>query len=173
MIGRKYRFSALAGIAVAPLLALQPALASSGGGHSSHGSHGTHGSHHAAASETIRTVEIVAKDIEFSLSKIDVKPGETVRFVVRNDGELEHDFTIGDAATQEAHRAEMQAMMSGMADNHGHDGHVHGAQNAVMIKPGATAELIWTFGNDTDILFGCNVPGHYEAGMAGEFDIQS
>lgn len=173
MIGRKYRFSALAGIAVAPLLALQPALASSGGGHGSQGSHGAHGSHHTAASETIRTVEIVAKDNEFSLSKIDVKPGETIRFIVRNEGELEHDFTIGDAATQAAHRAEMQAMMSDMADSHSHGGHMHGAQNAVMIKPGATAELVWTFDSGTDILFGCNVPGHYEAGMAGEFDIQS
>lgn len=164
MTWQKYRFKALAGLALAPLLFFQPASANPDE---------DHGSHHAAASEVTevtRTIEIVARDIEFSLSEINVKPGETIRFIIRNEGELEHDFTIGDAETQTAHRAEMQEMMSGMSDD---QGHAHGAKNAVMVEPGAVAELLWTFGDDTNIQFGCNVPGHFEAGMAGKFDVQS
>jgi len=41
-----------------------------------------------------------------------------------------------------------------------------------MVEPGATAELLWTFGDDTNIQFGCNVPGHFEAGMVGKFEVQ-
>jgi len=163
MIGQKYRFSAITGLVLAPFFSLQPALAAPGGDHDSH---------HAGMSEKVeatRTIEIVARDIEFSLAEIDVKPGETIRFIIRNEGELEHDFTIGDAETQTAHRAEMQEMMSGMSDG---QGHAHGAQNAVMVEPGATAELLWTFGDDTNIQFGCNVPGHFEAGMVGKFEVQ-
>ena len=164
MIWQNYRFKALAGLVLTPLLSFHPALASPGDEHSSH---------HAAMSgttETTRTIEVIARDIEFSVSEIDVRQGETVRFVIRNEGELDHDFTIGDANTQAAHRAEMQAMMSGMSDGHSH---MHKAANAVMIAPGTTAELLWTFGEDTSVQFGCNVPGHFESGMAGKFDVQS
>ena len=116
-----------------------------------------------------RTVEVTANDIEFDMSEIDVMPGETIRFLIHNQGEMDHDFTIGDHATQMAHRQEMMEMMHG-----GHDmmGHMHGAQNAVMIPPGETRELIWTFAETEGLEFGCNVPGHYEAGMHGQFMTQ-
>ncbi len=161
---RPYRYSALLGGVVTSFLALEGALASP--------NHGA-GSHHNAAtpgSETIRTVEVIARDIEFSTAEIQVSPGETVRFVIRNDGELEHDFTIGDAETQAAHRAEMEEMMKGTSDGHAHN---HHSKNAVMVAPGETAELIWTFADGEKVEFGCNVPGHFEAGMRGQFRVQS
>ncbi len=164
MFWLNYRFKALAGLVLAPVLSIHPASASPGV---------THNSHHAASvasTGATRTIEIIARDIEFSVSEIDVTQGETVRFIIRNEGELDHDFTIGDADTQATHRAEMQEMMSGMGDGHRH---MHSAANAVMIAPGETAELLWTFGNDTNVEFGCNIPGHFESGMAGKFDVQS
>lgn len=112
-----------------------------------------------------RTIEIVARDIEFSISEISVAQGETIRFIVRNEGMIDHDFTIGDRATQDAHREEMMEMMMGGMMG----GHQHNVSNAVMIPPGETRELIWTFSDDQTVEFGCNVPGHYEAGMYGAF----
>ena len=164
MFWLNYRFKALAGLVLAPMLSSHPALASPGAAHNSH---------HAVPIESTggtRTIEIIARDIEFSVSEIDVKQGETVRFIIRNEGELDHDFTIGDADTQAAHRTQMQEMMSGMVDGHSH---MHSAENAVMIAPGETAELLWTFGEDMNVEFGCNIPGHFESGMAGKFDVQS
>jgi uncharacterized cupredoxin-like copper-binding protein len=55
-------------------------------------------------------------------------------------------------------------------------GPMHGAMpehddpNAVMVQPGETKELIWTFTKTENVEFGCNVPGHYEAGMKGTFN---
>ncbi len=113
-----------------------------------------------------RTIEIVARDIAFSVTEISVSQGETIRFVIHNEGAIDHDFTIGDRATQDEHREEMMAMMGSM------DSHEHGATNAVMIPPGETRELIWTFSKDQQIEFGCNIPGHYESGMKGAFTVE-
>ncbi len=113
-----------------------------------------------------RTVEVTARDIEFSTPEIAVAPGETIRFVIHNTGQMAHDFTIGDQATQESHREEMMSMMSSGSDMMDH---MHSSENAVLIEPGETAEIVWTFADGEGLQFGCNVPGHYEAGMHGRF----
>ena len=79
---------------------------------------------------------------------------------------VDHDFTIGDAATQAAHR---QAMAAG--HDHAHAGH-HGAANAVMVMAGEQAELTWTFDHPGVVEFDCNVPGHFEAGMSGQVTVE-
>lgn len=109
-----------------------------------------------------RTIRVTARDTEFGTARIDVRAGETVRFVVTNDGEIDHDFTIGPAKLQAAHRKEMTAMMDGGAMAKMHDD-----PNAVYLRPGETGELIWTFADSGRLEFACNVPGHYESGMKG------
>ena len=42
-----------------------------------------------------RTVNVSMTDNVFTPNRISIKAGETVRFVVRNDGELVHEFNIG------------------------------------------------------------------------------
>jgi len=109
-----------------------------------------------------RTVRIVARDVSFDVSSVTVKAGETVRFIVTNEGAADHDFTLGDAATQAAHRQEMLEM--GDTDmGHAH----HSDANAVFLESGETKDLVWRFGKAGQIEFACNVPGHYEAGMKG------
>ncbi|MDP1051596.1 cupredoxin domain-containing protein, partial [Klebsiella quasipneumoniae] len=54
--------------------------------------------HTAAATEATRTVEVTLQDISFSPKSLDVKAGETVRFVLVNKGQLLHEFNLGDAA---------------------------------------------------------------------------
>lgn len=54
----------------------------------------------------------------------------------------------------------------------GHGGEMkHDDPNSVLVEPGKTAELTWTFAKATDLEFACNVPGHYQAGMVGKLTI--
>ena len=51
----------------------------------------------AQATPATRTVFIKMDDISYGQKSIDVKPGETVRFVLKNEGALMHEFNIGKA----------------------------------------------------------------------------
>lgn len=128
--------------------------------------------HPGRPGEVDRTIRIEAQDIAFDAERIEVRAGETIRFVVENNGQLVHDFTIGTHQTQAAHRDEMTELMAhhgggpeALADPEVMAHHSH--PNALMLAPGETGELIWTFEEAAEVEFACNVPGHYEAGMRG------
>jgi uncharacterized cupredoxin-like copper-binding protein len=143
----------------------------------------------APAAKATRTVEVVLKDIAFEPKALTVKAGETVRFVLINQGQLPHEFNLGDKAMHAEHQKEMLAMQgkvfsAGMNHegmdhgtmDHGQmkagDGHAHGGGNTVLVQPGQRAELTWTFRKSAPIEFACNVPGHYQAGMVGPLNIE-
>ncbi|MGF6393652.1 cupredoxin domain-containing protein [Pseudomonas plecoglossicida] len=142
----------------------------------------------ASAAKATRTVEVVLKDIAFEPKSLQVKAGETVRFVLINQGKLPHEFNLGDKAMHAEHQKEMVAMQgqiftAGMNHesmdhgqmNHGqmsHGAHGHDAGNTVLVSPGQRAELTWTFRKSAPIEFACNVPGHYQAGMVGPLTIE-
>lgn len=128
------------------------------------GGHGFSFGEPGKESEVDRTIRVTASDTDFNFEQLHIHSGETIRFIVTNEGELEHDFTIGPAALQKKHRQEMMEMMNGDGDM----AKMHNDPNAVYLKPGETKELIWSFKNVQDLEFACNVPGHYEAGMKGE-----
>ena len=152
------------------------------------GSHAEIGQPAAAASAT-RTVNIEMTDLAFSPKTLEVKAGETVRFVLVNKGQLLHEFNLGDAAMHAEHQKEMLKMQqSGAMTTTGmdHAGMDHGAMgqgsmpmagmthddpNSVLVEPGKTAELTWTFSGTRDREFACNVPGHYQAGMVGTLKV--
>lgn len=119
------------------------------------------------ASEVTRTVTVEAGDMAFNIAALRIGKGETIRFVVTNTDEIDHDFTIGPAAMQAKHRAEMMEMMGDGAAM----AKMHDDPNAVYLKPGETRELIWTFSNVAELEYACNVPGHYESGMRGSFRV--
>lgn len=143
---------------------------------------GQHDASHAAASDNDidQTMRFEAGDMWFDPEGLEVAPGETIRFEITNTGNIEHEFVIGDAMAQEAHREMMQEMDGSHGDGHeGHGGHdmaegEHGGQMpAVTIAPGETAELVWTAPDNVERLeFACNIPGHYESGMSGNIDIR-
>ncbi len=177
-----------------PLLALAVAvvLAASGtayaagshkGGHGHGDSDATAFGQPGEASEADRTIEIVMADNYFEPENLIIQAGETVRFVIKNEGEFLHEFNLGSAAMHAEHQEEMMTMMEHgmltatgvnqdmMKMDHsatGMSGHVHDDPNSVLVDPGATQELVWTFAEATDLEFACNVPGHYDAGMMGE-----
>jgi uncharacterized cupredoxin-like copper-binding protein len=49
------------------------------------------------------------------------------------------------------------------------EGMAHNDPNSILVNPGETRELTWTFSGDAELEFACNMPGHYQAGMVGEF----
>ena len=109
-----------------------------------------------------RTVAITVGDTSFTPDHLQVKKGETVRFVVTNTSSIDHDFTLGDTATQTAHRKEMMDAMAA-----GHEPHQHNGGNAITVKPGTTLKLGWRFTKAGTFEYDCNIPGHFESGMHG------
>ena len=126
-----------------------------------------------------RIIEIVLKDNYFEPEAVEVQAGETVRFALTNEGELLHQFTLGPVDFHLQQQEEMAMMaehgmltetgidpsMAGM--DHGGTAMTHEGPNTVLVAPGETAELTWRFGEPAELEFACNLPGHYEAGMAG------
>ena len=143
----------------------------------------------APAASATRTVEVDMTDMAFTPKSLEVKAGETVRFVLVNNGQLLHEFNLGNAAMHAAHQKEMLEMQqSGMltptgvgrgAMDHSAMGHgsmempgmKHDDPNSVLVEPGKTAELTWTFSKADNLEFACNVPGHYQAGMVGKVKV--
>ncbi|MDG9884516.1 cupredoxin family protein [Pseudomonas sp. GD04058] len=129
----------------------------------------------APAAKATRTVEVTLGDMYFEPRTLEVKAGETVRFVVINKGQVAHEFNLGDTAMHTAHQKEMLAMAQMDHSKMGHGDMNHGMQhddpNTVLVQPGQRGELTWTFSNSAPIEFACNVPGHYQAGMVGTLNI--
>ncbi|MBD9438493.1 plastocyanin/azurin family copper-binding protein [Pseudomonas sp. PDM04] len=138
----------------------------------------------ASAAKATRSVEVVMGDMSFTPKAIDIKAGETVRFVLVNKGQLLHEFNLGDAAMHARHQQEMLNMQqSGLLTPTGMKEMDHGAMsgmghemkhddpNSVLVEPGKTAELTWTFTQATSLEFACNIPGHYQAGMVGKLTV--
>ena len=153
------------------LSAMSAAIAAPGAPGHAHG-HGAKGGDHkhggtatdgapGKPNEVARTVRVEAKDTVFNVKQIQVRAGETVKFVISNKGELPHEFAIASAPEHEEHRKMMQQMPD----------MVHDEPNAVTLKPGETKEVIWKFGKDTNVEFSCNIPGHAEQGMKGSFRV--
>lgn len=129
--------------------------------------------HPAKAAKASRTVKVAMADMTFSPNTLEVKAGETVRFELVNNGQLVHEFTLGDAALQATHQKEMLEMAA-----MGHDKNAHASMagmhhdgNSLSLKPGESGELTWTFTRATALEFACNEPGHYQAGMVGQLKV--
>ncbi|GGX48563.1 cupredoxin domain-containing protein [Saccharospirillum salsuginis] len=145
-------------------------LAFAGPGHSDdHGDNdqasfaaGQPGTEHAVN----RVIRVEASDrMRFNPDDWAIQPGETVRFVVANSGQMPHEFVIDTVQGNAKHR---DAMMDAMAEGGMME---HNDPNAVSVAPGETGELIWTFSEKGTFEAACNIPGHYEAGMNARIEV--
>lgn len=113
--------------------------------------------------EDVRTIEVTALDsFRFEPSVVTVSATESVRFVVINEGQLQHEFLLGTEEEQEAAEA---------AGEH-EGGHAGAEFDVVVVEPGQREETIVTIKDHDPLLFACHVPGHYEAGMVGTVVVQ-
>ncbi|MEP6658258.1 MAG: plastocyanin/azurin family copper-binding protein [Betaproteobacteria bacterium] len=138
---------------------------------SAHGpDHGMGGGKPGEAGKVTRIIEVVASDNEFSLKSLQVKDGETIRFIVRNDGFDPHEFLIGTKAAHSEHLKMMREMIEQQKKG---DGHAHAMpmmeahESGVSVQPGKTGTFVWTFARTPNLEFACDIPGHYEDGMHG------
>ena len=154
--------------------ATAPAYAA-GSGHS----HGADIGRAGAPAEVDRVVEVAMDEMRFEPSDLTFEPGQTVRFVVTNIGEMVHEFSIGTDAMHDAHADEMRRMLESgvMTAGEVHEaemreaGMAHEDPNSVLLEPGETAEVVWTFSEEADLELACNVPGHRAGGMTGDIEV--
>lgn len=115
------------------------------------------------AADVKRVVRIEARDRDYNVRQIQVRPGETIRFVITNKSSIRHEFAIARHQEHVEHRAMMQKLPD----------MVHDDDDVVTVEPGETKEIVWRFGTDRnalkDLEFACNIPGHAEQGMQGTF----
>ena len=110
-----------------------------------------------------RTVEIVAGDnMRYSPDQINVKEGETIRFVVKNTGNLKHELVLGTQKELKEHAALMQKFPE----------MEHADANMLSLLPGKTGEIVWQFTHSGTVNFACLQPGHMEAGMVGKVAVK-
>ena len=109
--------------------------------------------------ETIElTIEETASGyMLFKPDAIHIEKGSVVRFVINNQGVLDHEFFLGSFDEISKHERWMRS----------YPDMEHDDANAVAVSSGAQAELIWEFSSMTNLEFVCLVPGHREAGMWG------
>lgn len=108
----------------------------------------------SSSPSTERTVEITIHHSRFLPANIEVAPGTTVRFVLRNTDPIDHEFILGDE--------EIQAIHEKGTETH------HGAKpGEVSVPAGGEASTSYTFSEATTLLIGCHLSGHYAYGMRG------
>ena len=106
-----------------------------------------------------RTMKISMRDtMRYSPATLTIRQGETVRFIVRNDGKTLHEMVLG-TEDELAKHAELMRKFPDME---------HDEPHMVHVKPGHTEYMVWTFNRPGEFRFACLVPGHYEAGMVGK-----
>lgn len=111
-----------------------------------------------------RSIDIrMGDDMRFRPSHLEVALGETLRFVVHNEGALMHEFVIGTQAELDEHARLMEK----------HPGMEHDEPWMAHVEPGRSGSLVWRFNRAGDFHFACLVAGHYRAGMRGTLRVKA
>ena len=110
-----------------------------------------------------RTIQVGMDDtMHFTPGDLVVKRGETVKFVVRNDGKIMHEMVIGTMKELKEH-AELMRKFPNMEHDEPYMAHV---------APGKRDELVWQFTRAGEFFYACLIPGHLEAGMIGKITVK-
>ena len=86
-----------------------------------------------------------------------------MRFVVRNTGQLKHEFVLGTEAEHRAHYEQMKRFPD-MA---------HDEPSMVTVHAGGQGEVVWRFSRGGQVHFACLQVGHYDAGMKGRIQVHT
>ena len=111
-----------------------------------------------------RSITLVMGDnMRFTPDVVSVKQGETVRFVVKNQGKQLHEMVIGTKKELDAHAA-MMVKFPKMQHDEPYMAHV---------AAGKSQDLIWTFNRSGEFDFACLIAGHCQAGMVGKISVSA
>ena len=108
----------------------------------------------AQATQTYRVTLTDDMRMQFS-PHLSIKQGDIVKFIITNNGNMPHEFSIGSLDEQKKHRDIMKTMPD----------MVHNDGTTLTLAPGETAEMGWHFMGLNFVEFSCNITGHSDAGM--------
>ncbi|MDE2615658.1 MAG: cupredoxin family protein [Burkholderiales bacterium] len=110
------------------------------------------------AARVNRSITIEMNDsMRYAPADVQVKQGETIRFVVKNVGKVKHELSLGTQQELLEHLEQMKKFPD----------MEHDEPNKITLAPGKQGEIIWQFTKAGLVNFACLMPGHYEAGMKG------
>ena len=153
------RFTCTSSVVLALLVSSSVALAS--GNHA--GGHGESAiGKPGVAAKVNRTIAVEMSDaMRYTPSDIEVKKGETIRFAVKNTGQVTHEMSLGTEKELLEH-LEVMKKFPGME---------HDEPGKLTLAPGKQGEIIWQFSKTGAVDFACLMPGHFEAGMKGKVKV--
>ena len=109
-----------------------------------------------------RTIQVEMSEMESSPSRIEVKRGEQIRFVIRNVGKEDHEFLLATTEENLKHAEEMKK----------HPHMEHDDPNGVRLKPNKSAEIVWKFTKTGAFEYSCLIPDHRDYGMIGKVTVK-
>lgn len=109
-----------------------------------------------------RVINVSMKEADgkmlFIPDRIEVKKGEQIKFILRNNGELKHEFMLASKEENDKHAVLMQK----------YPDMEHDDPNGKSLETKKATELVWKFTKAGEFEFACLIPGHREAGMHGK-----
>jgi uncharacterized cupredoxin-like copper-binding protein len=116
----------------------------------------------ADPAKATRVVKVEMNDtMRFTPAAITVRRGEVVRFEAVNKGAVMHEMVLGTANELKEHAEAMRK----------HPGMEHDEPYMLHVAPGKSGTMGWRFDKAGEFMFGCLVPGHFEAGMVGRVTV--
>ena len=153
-------------IASASALTAFTGLALAGGTHAD--GHGGHGDSPvgkpATMSQVTKTITIDMTDnMRFTPEQVNVKKGDVIHFIVKNSGQVQHEMTIGTKKELAEHYQQMLKF----------PGMVHEDPQTASVAPGKAGDIVWAFTASGVVDFACLQPGHFDAGMKGQVQVNN
>jgi uncharacterized cupredoxin-like copper-binding protein len=93
----------------------------------------------------------------FLPNRIEIKKDEQIKFMLRNNGELDHEFILATTAENLKHAESMKK----------NPDMEHDDPNGKRLAPKKTDQIVWRFTQVGEFEYSCLIPGHREAGMIG------
>ena len=113
------------------------------------------------ATKPARIVQVTMTEADgkmlFLPNRIEIKKDEQVKFMLRNNGELDHEFILATTAENLKHAESMKK----------NPDMEHDDPNGKRLAPKKTDQIVWRFTQVGEFEYSCLIPGHRGAGMIG------
>lgn len=108
-----------------------------------------------------RVISIELLDFRFEPAIIDVRLGESIRIIAVNRTDLPHELFIGSSAEQDRHHA----LHAGAAP--AEQAQLDDGVTGIYVPARGTGQFTYRFDQEGEVVIGCHLVGHFEAGMRG------
>lgn len=139
-----------------------PVAAFAGPGHNDDRAYGEPGDPKKPARKVLITMTENDQKMQFIPNEVKIRKGEQIRFVIRNNGLIDHEIVLGTLEENLKHAEDM-------AKNPDME---HDDPNARRLETKKTGEIVWKFTKAGEFDFSCLLPGHREAGMFGKIVVR-